>query len=142
MFRNFYTNIHKGIYLYIYQIFSSLCSPHSISCEGLGGSSDPAGAHRYSYILIHTLSHPYTPITIHSQGGGVISDLWRSQSLGTSLSLIGDREREREVEEEEESSRTCVGVIPLGLTSYTKYCNPLSPNSSFLIESSYSAMYH
>ena len=44
------------------------------------------------------------------------------------------------MEEEEESSRTCVKVIPLGLTSYTKYCNPLSPNSSFLIESSYSAV--
>ena len=56
-------------------------------------------------------------------------DLWRNQSLGMSLPLDRERERERVVEQEEaESSRTCVRGIPLGLTSYIKYC------SQYLIE--------
>ena len=61
---------------------------------------------------------------MQSQGGGVIWDLWRIQSLGTSLPLGEETERERVVEkEEEELSGTCVGGIPLGLTNYTKYCS-------------------
>ena len=44
-------------------------------------------------------------LSLGARGGGVISDMCMSQSLGTSLCLLVQ-------EQEEESSRTCVGVSP------------------------------